>query len=95
MPERITRDDLNRALASHADALAAVGISYDGRLALDIGSKTYGNAYRLNRIPSGSSAHHRPPVGDSYLGMTARDAYDNLTTRTAVLYDVAQLQRQQ
>lgn len=36
-----------------------------------------------------SSAHYRPPVGDDFLGMTAREAYDNLTARTQVLWDVA------
>lgn len=35
------------------------------------------------------TGHYRPPVGDDFLGMTVRDAYDNLTTRNAVLWDVA------
>lgn len=35
------------------------------------------------------TGHHNPPVGSDYLGMTAREAYENLCTRNAVLFDVA------
>lgn len=35
------------------------------------------------------SGHNNPPVGDDYLGMTAREAYDALTSRTRAIYDVA------
>ena len=112
--DRITRKDLDQALERHVAALAHVGIVYDGRLVLSIGSKTYGNAYRLNLTgvmdrcqgrprtvthdgchecggtrESRSSAHYRPPVGDDYLGMTAREAYDTLTARTRTIYDTA------
>ena len=113
--DRITRKDLDQALEHHVAALQCVGIVYDGRLVLSIGSKTYGNAYRLNLTgvmdrcqgrpwsdqthegceecggtrESRSSAHYRPPVGDDYLGMTAREAYDTLTARTRAVYDTA------
>lgn len=93
--ERITRKDLDNALAAHVDCLARVGITYDGRLDLDIGSLTYGRAYRLYRTgaarPDGTtcSGHYSPPVGDDYLGMTAREAYETLTARTRAIYDTA------
>lgn len=89
--ERITRGDLESALLHHVDALERYGVNYDGRLVLDHGSKTYGRAYRLNRIPTGETGHWQPPIGSDYLGMTAREAYDNLTTRTRAIHDMAQL----
>jgi hypothetical protein len=140
MTERITSKDLARALEAHVDCLARVGITYDGRLGLEEGSKTYGRAYRLyltgkhdrcqerryretstgdlyrwpEDAPTGrdgcelvrdwdhvgcdrcdgtklevSSGHYRPPVGDDYLGGSAREAYNELTSRTRTIYDAA------
>lgn len=89
MSDRITQADLRYALAHHVDALERYGITYDGRLVLDEGSKTYGRAYRLNRIATGESGHRAPPIGSDYLGMTAREAYETLTTRTRAVHDVA------
>ena len=90
MADRITRDDLAHALASHAACLSRCGLLDPdaGRLALDEGSRTYGRAYRLAWVPTGETGHHRPPVGGDYLGMTAREAYDELTGRTSLIYDV-------
>jgi hypothetical protein len=103
--DRITMDDLRRALEQHAAALAAAGITYDGRLGIDEGSKTYGRAFRLYRtgylMPdrdgtmTPTSGHGNPPVGSDYLGMTKREAYDELTGRTRVLWDVAAARRDQ
>lgn len=123
MRDRITSKDLERAVQAHRDALERCGITFDGRLGLAIGSKTYGRAYRLyvtdfdyhcqNQkyldFPNGRvedwdhadcrrcngtkrekcSGHNRPPIGDDYLGMTAREAYDALTARTRVIYDTS------
>lgn len=89
MSDRITSADLTAALAAHVNALAAAHITYDGRLILDHGSRTYGRAYRLYRIPSASTDQHEPPIGSSFLGHTAREAYDRLQDRTTVLFDVA------
>lgn len=33
------------------------------------------------------SGHARPPIGDDYLGMTKREAYDELVHRTGLIYD--------
>jgi hypothetical protein len=86
--DRITNDDLARALEQHVAALDTLGIKYDGRLVLSHGSKTYGRAFRLNRIPNGETGHWAPPIGSDFLGMTKREAYDELVGRTRVLWDV-------
>ncbi len=113
--DRITQADLDRALASHVETLDRVGITYDGRLGIDVGSKTYGRAYRLyltgkldvcqarpwsDKEHDGCTAcngtrlarcsgHYRPPVGSDYLGMTKREAYETLTTRTRTIAETA------
>lgn len=33
------------------------------------------------------TGHRRPPVGDDFLGMTKREAYETLTSRTRAIYD--------
>jgi len=35
------------------------------------------------------SGHAKPPVGDDYLGMTKREAYETLVARTGAVYDTA------
>lgn len=35
------------------------------------------------------SGHARPPIGDDFLGMTKREAFDELTSRTRAVYDTA------
>jgi len=47
MTDRITNSDIDQVLANHVQALESVGITYDGRLGIDHGSKTYGRAFRL------------------------------------------------
>jgi hypothetical protein len=92
-------DNIREALAHHRAALMALGITYDGTLCVSEGSVTYGNAFRIYRThvtvidpatnePRTSTGHYSPPVGDDFLGMTKRDAYNNLTARTRVLWDV-------
>ncbi len=100
MTDRITQTDLDAALAAHVETLERCGISYVGRLAITSGSKTYGIAFRLYRtgylVPSETGTGYRPttrhaspPIGSDYLGMTRREAYETLTTRTAVIADVS------
>jgi hypothetical protein len=91
MSERITLRDLDRALVAHIAALAHAGITYDGDLVVEHGSPTAGRAFRLYRQPTGSSGLWPPPIGSDYLGMTKRDAYDELElmSRTAIVYDIA------
>lgn len=35
------------------------------------------------------TGHNKPPIGDDYLGMTTREAYETLTERTRTIYDTA------
>lgn len=91
--ERITNEDLARALTAHDGALRSNGLMPESaKLGLDHGSKTYGRAFRLfvtyTDDRPGWSGHHRPPVGDDFLGMTKRDAYEALTARTRHISDV-------
>ena len=88
--ERITRNDLNLAFAAHVAALERHGLHdpATGRYVLDIGSKTYGRAYRLAFIPTGETGHYRPKVGGDFLGMTAREAHRELVSRTSIIGDV-------
>jgi hypothetical protein len=97
--DQITQADLSRALASHVETLERAGITYDGRIGLQIGSRANGIAFRLYRTGypvrdlDGSerltTGHANPPVGSDYLGMTKREAYEALVTRTAVIADVS------
>lgn len=93
MSDRITRDDLGHALVAHEACLRRYGmIAPSDRLALAIGSKTYGNAYRVNVLHADSSAHYEHPVLSSsgFLGMTAREAYERLTDCTWGIYRTAE-----
>jgi hypothetical protein len=90
----VTMSDLRRALEAHIECLARCGITYNGRLGLDEGSKLYGRAFRLYRTGymidgRPTTGHGRPPVGDDFLGMTKREAYETLTARTRAIYDTA------
>lgn len=101
---RVTYDDIASALAEHADCLANVGITYNGRLAVEHGNKTYGRAYhlyltdKLVQTPIGehrSSGYYDPPIGYSFLGWTSSEAYDALIGRTRDVYDTARLLAEQ
>lgn len=101
--ERITRKDLDAMFGRYVRAIEAGGYVRDGyHLTLDIGSKTYGRAYRVyetaNRELWGTdngkggkygSGQYEPTIGRNYLGMTAREAYDALADRAGLLEDVA------
>lgn len=92
---RITRSDLRRAFEYHELALRRHGLLPDDhRLGLQIGSATYGNAYRLYVLHPGESGHYGPPIGSDYLGMTAREAHHELASRTRAIGDVFYVLRQ-
>jgi len=101
--ERPTRADVERALTSYAETIDRAGelglrLKRDGaRLVLEQGSKTYGRAWRLYETgfvnyyvdqEGPSTGYSRPIVGSEYLGMTAREAYEAITTRHRVVADV-------
>lgn len=90
--ERITNEDLANMLARYVRALDKLGISLgEGeRIGLDHGSKTYGVAFRLFTTGGAlGTGHHRPPVGDDFLGMTKREAWETLATLARAMEDVA------
>lgn len=87
MSDRITRTDLTNAHRAHVECLRRHGlIGADDRLDLEVGSKTMGIGYRLSWV--GTSTMPPSPIGGAFLGMTTREAYYELTTRTRVIGDV-------
>lgn len=101
--DRITRSDLDNMLTRYSNALVRLDMhpantAEGGRLGMNIGSKTYGIAYRLfvtdYRLPDGTTCtgHARPPVGPEYLGMTAREAFETLATMASTAEDIARHQ---
>lgn len=90
--ERITNEDLRIMLERYQRALDSLGIELgEGeRIGLDHGSKTYGRAFRLFLTGvDGGTGHHNPPVGDDFLGMTKREAFETLAERCRTMEDVA------
>lgn len=77
--ERTTRAQLESMRADLDRMAHELGLlPADHEIRLDIGSKTYGRAYRLYRhIPDGSYAHHSLPISD-YMGMTANECWHSL-----------------
>jgi len=99
--ERPTSADVERALTSYAETIDRAGelglrLKRDGaRLVLEQGSKTYGRAWRLYETgqPNDTTGqpctgYYGPLVGSDYLGMTAREAHEAITTRHRVVADV-------
>ncbi len=87
MATRITRADLETALESAKSAASKLGI-VSTNWHLQIGSKTYGNAYRLfNRNPESGGLYNVHGIND-YLGMTASEAYGKLCAMTDAWYAV-------
>ncbi len=80
-----TRDDLRGAhyrFCRAAQFLLAEGETFT----LDIGSKTYGRAWRLFVMKPGTSGHYNPPAGISdYLGWTKAEATSTLHALTSGL----------
>ncbi len=103
MTYRITKAALEQRFENYVNALDCLGMIPEGyRVVLCHGSKTYGNAYRINLTgtpvwneawhrydyPNGSG-HSHPPTGDDFLGMTKAEAHTKLTAITRTLWEVA------
>ena len=94
----VTIADVRNMFARYQRANDAAELIPEGfHLVLTEGSKYYGNAYRVNLTgdivkdanghntwPNGSG-HDRPPVGDDYLGMTKRDAFNTLADASTII----------
>lgn len=85
--ERITQSDLARAVAAHAKALESIGVRVHA-IGYDKGSKVNGVSYKLYVFDADGQCE-RPPVGRDFLGWTVSDAYNEVTTRTEHIYDIA------
>jgi hypothetical protein len=98
MTNRISKSDLSVAFAGMCDAAVKAGVAEAARWHLDIGSKTYGQAYRIwlahEDYEQGMAGHlgsdwhsgHYTPAVSDYLGMTAAEAFASINTlRSAFL----------
>lgn len=91
-----TTTELNRAFETYVRACKERGLTPPGfHLILESGSPTYGRAWRVYRTglpvkdeagrytyPNGSGCYN-PPVGDSFLGTSKREACAVLWARVA------------
>lgn len=93
----ITQRDLSAAFNRYNTIAQRLGLIPDRmNLGMTKGNKTNGIAYRIYLTykpehwgeDGADSAHHNPPFGDDYLGMTARDAYNTLSDRARVAGDI-------
>jgi hypothetical protein len=86
--DRITTAQLTSAFVNHLNALQdAVGVTDTNDYRLERGSKTYGIAFKIVRIVE-NGGHGNPAVGSMFLGMTTADAYRELLSRTALIWDI-------
>lgn len=100
--DRPTSKDVEHIFAQYEELVKEYGLIRPGyNLSLDIGSKTYGCAYRVYEVADRSlwgqkedewqqygSGQYEPTIGGSFLGMAAREAWDNLAGRKRVIYDI-------
>jgi hypothetical protein len=97
--KRITIKDVRPALERYAVACKEAGLVPEGmHIILEEGSRTYGRAWRVyltgdmvlgaggERTWPKGSGYSRPPVGDSYLGWTAKEAHVALQERTSGIW---------
>ena len=85
---RITQEDVDKQFERLNREIQRWGLLHGSeRLGMENGSKTNGRAYRLFVMISASSGHYRPPVGEDFLGVTLREAYNELASRSRTLED--------
>lgn len=81
MSNRVKHVDLVQALEQLKSAAQNVGIEEAARWNLEIGSKTYGRAYRLwLQLKNPEHTGHYTPIVQDYLGMTAGEALETMNT---------------
>ena len=79
---RVTKNNLDSMFMRLEYSLRRLGKLGDGdRLALEHGSKTYGNAYRV--VVLGERRYE--PFGTFHYGFTARDCYDRMHAQCVAL----------
>ena len=95
MTNRTTKHDVNRAARALEDSLKALNMMAESdRLAVNVGSKTYGIAFRLERHTV-EGAYGNPPHGlPEYLGMTKAETQATLYTINLTLWAVLNARRE-
>lgn len=89
MSNRITKFELDIAFEAYVQAIELHDIPLVGKPTLVHGSKVDGRAYRLFLVDSKGGQSPFPGVmGNGYLGMTRKEAYDALWLATNVARDV-------
>ena len=86
--DKITPAQVDQAFARWIRALEEVQlVEPDRKWVLQHGSATNGRPWAWYEENSNGGLSE-PPIGSSYLGWTAREAYDQLLDRTTVVWDV-------
>lgn len=103
--DRPTSKDVTHIFSQYEELVKEYGLIRPGyNLTLDIGSKTYGRAYRVYEVADRSlwgkkgnasdwsgeygSGLYEPTIGYNYLGMTAGEAHDAIADRKRMVYDI-------
>jgi hypothetical protein len=94
MTHRTTTQDIERQLHALEDSLKALDMMPQSEtLRVRMGSKTYGQAFRLERHTA-EGVHMNPPYGlPDYLGMTKAEAHATLYTINRTLWAVQHARR--
>lgn len=93
---RITKRDVDMAFEAYVSAVRAHGIVLFGKPALFEGSKINGRAWRLFLVDGSGGQHPFPGImGNGYLGMTAREAWQALWLAANVANDLLYIKQAQ
>lgn len=93
---RVTGGQLQQVTGSIEHLLRTLGMIGDGdRMVIEIGSKTYGRAFRIYRVGEGSTGLSDAPLhlGDGFLGLTSTDALRSLRMIRCTLSSVVEARR--
>jgi hypothetical protein len=83
-----TNSNLEGVFTAMQDAAVKAGVTEAANWHLEMGSKTYGRAYRVWLSKAETSGHYSPMVND-YLGMTKNEAEATLQAMRSAFLAVA------
>lgn len=91
MSNRVSISEVLTAAAQVGSMMRQLGLT-EGYPEFSEGSKTYGHAFRLNIVKPGGSGHYNlpPHLGSDFLGMTKREAFEELQHKRAILWALAE-----
>ena len=92
---RVTGGQLQQVTGSIEHLLRTLGMIGDGdRMVVEIGSKTYGRAFRIYRQGVNTGLSDAPlHLGDGFLGLTSTDALRSLRMIRCTLSSVVEARR--